>query len=100
MKPLHNRNRIPINDPEDLELVCCDIFDEFLSDFQQKDGLTQPVTNEMRESFYAEIEHWTFMYTDKGMRLAERMRDKLLEVCEAHYPEYNFSISSGSFQEI
>lgn len=100
IKPLHNRGRIPINEAEDLECICCDIFDDFLSNFQQIEGLTEAVSEEMKESCGGEIEHWTFMYTDKGMRLAERMRDKLIEVCEAHFPAYNFTISSGYFQEI
>lgn len=100
IRPLHNRNRIPIKEPEDLECICRDIFDEYLSDFDEREGLTQSVTDEMKESFPAEVDHWTFMYTDRGMRLAERMRDRLIAVCEAHFPIYNFTISSGYFQEI
>ncbi len=90
--------RIEIKGPSDLELICCDMFDEFLVTFTEEQGLIREVRDE--EKYWAEEEGFDFLYTKTGKRLAETMKRRLIKVCEKAFPEHpSFDISSGNYRE-
>lgn len=95
-KPLHNRGRIPITGPQALNCICDDIFHDFLASLQEDERYMRPVDHIDED---LPNEDWGYIYTVMGEILAKSMHNRLLAVCEAHYPEYLFEITSYLFEE-
>ena len=66
---LMKRQRIELKDQYDLNDLMSDMFDEFLQDFQEREGLTRSFDDDDYQDFEMEL---AFMYTQKGMALIER----------------------------
>lgn len=71
------------------------IFESFLETFTKENGLIR----DTNEDDYVDHEKCDFVYTTRGMRLAEKMKDKLIEVGELHYPGEDIEIESYLYQE-
>lgn len=87
------RNSIEIKEPSDWELVGSDVIDDFLSDFPERDGLTRPVEYEDDIDFDGCV---SYMYTQKGMELYDRMVDRLNTLGDKIFPGEKFSYSSSN----
>lgn len=94
MTPFNTRNKMPIESFQDFEEVASEIYGSFLEGMSQEKGHLRPV----EEGDVAD-ESWTFIYTDKGMMLAERMKKRLLKVGEAHFPDEDITIEHSLYQE-
>lgn len=71
-----------------------DVFHRFLESLTEKDGFKRPV----REDDLAD-EGWEFIYTEKGMRIIERMKYRLRKVGMAHFPNIDIQLDSYLYQE-
>jgi len=78
-------------------MICDDIFHDFLATLQRDERYTRPIDH-LRDDI--PHDNWGYIYTVIGEIRARRMHDRLLAVCEAHYPEYNFEITSFLFEEL
>jgi len=95
MKEFRTNRGLPIENAEDFGWVASEIFERFLQGFSQENGLLRPIA----EDDVAD-ESWDFVYTDRGARLAERMRKRLSKIGEAHFPDEDIYIESSLYQEI
>lgn len=93
MKPF-NKTR-SIEDADDYMGWAVDIFEEFLHSFTKENLLIRDVTED-DISFDVEI---SFIYTDKGQRLAERMKRRLVAIGEKHFPDDDIEVESNLFIE-
>ena len=84
------RNSIEIKEPSDWEMVASDVIDEFLEDFTEREGLTREPN---REDLYDFGGYVGFMYTQKGMKLYDRMIDRLNALGNKLFPGEHFSYS-------
>jgi hypothetical protein len=83
-----------INDVDDyIEYANC-MWEIYLDTFTRENGLIRDV----REDDYFD-EHIAFCYTNKGIRLAEKMRTKLIKIGEDHYPNEDICIENYLYQE-
>lgn len=99
MKPFSERNKIDITDVEDFNLVASDIFEGFLKTFTQENGLLRPVTEDDDHDSSEDGIQW--VYTKRGIELAERMKSRLHAIGEAHYPHDDMyvNIDAGSYYQ-
>ena len=79
-----------IKDIDDYNDYASYIFEDYLEGFTKENGLIRDVRE---DDILEDYERITFVYTMKGMRLAEKMRDKLWDIGLAHFPEDEFDIS-------
>lgn len=84
-----------IDNADDYMDYATQLLETFLESFTIEDGLIRDVT----EDDAVPADECYFMYTEKGCRLAEKMRDKLIEVGEAHFPNDDIEITTSMLQE-
>jgi hypothetical protein len=72
-----------------------EIFEKFLEGFTKENKLIRDV----EEDDMAD-EEIVFMYTNKGMKLADRMKGKLLKVGSKYFPDDDIDIITNMFQDI
>jgi hypothetical protein len=86
-----------IIDTDDFNCYASDMFDDYLSRFSVENGLKRYVnTGDVVD------ENWEFIYTNKGVRLAEKYIRLLNIVFDNHFPEaewFEFEIYSHLYQE-
>ena len=90
MKPLNYKRNI--SDSDDFNDYASEMYQEYLQTFTIENGLIRKMT----ENDYGDPD-WEYIYTTKGMRLAERMKDRLIEVGKAHFPSDYIEIDAGSY---
>lgn len=83
-------NSIEINEPSDWNLVASDVIDNFLEDFSKREGLTRPAEYEDTIDFDGCV---TFIYTEKGMKLYNRMVERLNKLGNSIFPDETFDYS-------
>ena len=88
------RQRIELKDQYDLNDLMSDMFDEFLQDFQEHEGLTRSFDDDDYQDFEMEL---AFMYTQKGMALIERYRKRMFKVFSKYWNELDFDIRSSLY---
>ena len=88
------RQRIELKDQYDLNDLMSDMFDEFLQDFQEREGLTRSFDDDDYQDFEMEL---AFMYTQKGMALIERNRKRMFKVFSKYWNELDFDIRSSLY---
>ena len=88
------RQRIELKDQYDLNDLMSDMFDEFLQDFQEREGLTRSFDDDDYQDFDMEL---AFMYTQKGMALIERYRKRMFKVFSKYWNELDFDIRSSLY---
>ena len=88
------RQRIELKDQYDLNDLMSDMFDEFLQDFQEREGLTRSFDDDDYQDFEMEL---AFMYTQKGMALIERYRKRMFKVFSKYWNELDFDIRSSLY---
>lgn len=88
------RQRIELKDQYDLNDLMSDMFDEFLQDFQEREGLTRSFYDDDYQDFEMEL---AFMYTQKGMALIERYRKRMFKVFSMYWNELDFDIRSSLY---
>jgi len=88
-----NENK-KIKDVDDFNCYAVEMWEGFLETFTKENGLVRDIT----EDDYAE-ETWSYIYTDRGDRLANRMRDRLIKVGQKHFPNEDIEIESHYYQE-
>ena len=88
------RQRIELKDQYDLNDLISDMFDEFLQDFQEREGLTRSFDDDDYQDFEMEL---AFMYTQKGMALIERYRKRMFKVFSKYWNELDFDIRSSLY---
>lgn len=93
---MNTKNKIRIESADDYELVAGDIFTSFLETFTKENGLIRDATDDEREEFGEDI---SYMYTTKGQRLADRMRDRLYAIGNKYWKD-EFSVESHLFQDL
>lgn len=74
-----------------------EILEGFLESMQNDPRFTGPV----QEGDFAE-EHWTFVYTDRAMRLIERLRSRISRLCVRKFGEsggFDLDLESHLYQE-
>lgn len=91
MKPFKADRQI--KDASDFEEYASEAFSEFLEDFSHR-GLTRDVTEDDCVG-----EECSFIYTTRGMKLAERFQDRMAKLGGLHFPDETFDISSMLYQE-
>ncbi len=85
-----------IEDADDYVSYATDIFECFFQTFSKENGLIREIheddiiSNEKNEGT-------EFMYTAKGTRLAEHMRDKLINIEVVHFPNDEWDIIIDSY---
>lgn len=84
-----------IEDADDYIGWANDIFDTFLQTFNKENGLIRDPT----EDDWVDHEICDFVYTNKGMRLAEKMNRLLIDVGENHFPNDDIEIESSFYIE-
>lgn len=89
------RGRINIETYEDLLDIMTDMFDEFLFDFDEIEGLTRPI-DEDDEVDPSEV---SFLYTYRGQGLADRYKERLQKIFHKHFPHDDFELSSIYYRE-
>lgn len=73
-----------------------EIFENYLLSFTKENGLIRDI-----EEYDCVEENWSYVYTDRGMLLAERMRRRLFKVGEHNFPDaYEIEIESLAYQEM
>ena len=87
------RNSITINDALDWELVASDVLDSFLEDFPVRKGLTRKPDSEDLYDIDGAI---SFMYTQKGMQLYDRMVNRLNVLGNKLFPDATFHYSPSN----
>jgi len=80
-----------INDADDYVGYAIDIWEAFLQSFTKETGLIRDIEEDDTVD-----ESWTFVYSDRGQRLALRMRDRLTKLGEKLFPESEFEIEIES----
>ena len=88
------RQRIELKDQYDLNDLMSDMFDEFLQDFQEREGLARSFDDDDYQDFEMEL---AFMYTQKGMALIERYRKRMFKVFSKYWNELDFDIRSSLY---
>ena len=88
------RQKIELKDQYDLNDLMSDMFDEFLQDFQEREGLTRSFDDDDYQDFEMEL---AFMYTQKGMALIERYRKRMFKVFSKYWNELDFDIRSSLY---
>lgn len=88
------RQRIELKDQYDLNDLMSDMFDEFLQDFQEREGLTRSFDDDDYQDFEMEL---AFMYTQKGMVLIERYRKRMFKIFSKYWNELDFDMRSGLY---
>ena len=88
------RQRIELKDQYDLNDLMSDMFDEFLQDFQEREGLTRSFDDDDYQVFEMEL---AFMYTQKGMALIERYRKRMFKEFSKYWNELDFDIRSSLY---
>jgi hypothetical protein len=83
-----------IADVDDFNEYASQIFEEYLKTFTKENGLIKDVT----EDDYVDDE-CQFLYTQKGMRLVDRMKDRLVKVGNHHYPNEDIEIETYMYRE-
>ncbi len=81
-----------IADCDDYNEYASELFQEFLQTFTIESGLIRKMT----ENDYGD-EDWEYIYTNKGMILAKRMKDRIIKVGEAHFPCDYIEIDAGNY---
>lgn len=89
MKPFNPKKKI--EDADDYIMYATDTFDAFLMTFTHDNGLLRDVT----EDDYVD-ENEDVLYTDRAMRLAEKMKKLLVRIGEAHFPNSDVEIEIES----
>lgn len=90
----------PFNESKDIKDECdfseyaSAMLDNFLESFTIENGLIKMI-NEDDEGV---DESWTFLYTDKGMKLKERYESRLANVAEAH--EFELDLILSNYKEL
>ena len=85
------RQRTELKDQYDLNDLMSDMFDEFLQDFQEREGLTRSFDEDDYQDFEMEL---AFMYTQKGMALIERYRKRMFKIFSKYWNELDFDMRS------
>lgn len=83
-----------IDDAEDYECYANEIFERFLNGFNVGNGLLKHIN----EGDLAEPE-WTFLYTTRGSRLADRMRSRLTRLGNKLFPDDDVEIESYLYND-
>ena len=83
-----------INDVDDFNGYASDLWETFLRSFTKENKLIREVDEDDTVE-----EHWQFVYTDRGMVLADRMRKRLYKVGEKHFPNDEIEIDAGSYYQ-
>lgn len=89
------RTTIEIKDPADWELLGTDVIDMFLEDFPKRSGLTRTPNEDDLADFEDDV---TFMYTQKGMELYERMVKRLNTLGTKIFPNEEFSYNPSNMR--
>lgn len=84
-----------IGDASDFEDYSNQIFEEYLEGFSKENGLLR----DLEEDDPFSEDECAFMYTDRGQRLALKMKGLLERVGAAHFPGEDIYISSSLFME-
>ena len=93
----NTRTKILIEDVGDFNEVASDMFTKFLSEgFTEERGLIRPVT----EDDDLEDEYIPFIYTYKGIKLADRMIDRLYKVGQKYFEPFDIDIKSHLYREM
>tara|TARA_R110000868_G_scaffold409191_1_gene694310 strand:+ start:6068 stop:6349 length:282 start_codon:yes stop_codon:yes gene_type:complete len=88
------RQRIELKDQYDLNDLMSDMFDDFLQDFQEREGLKRSFNDDDYQVFEIEL---AFMYTEKGMALIERYRKRMFKIFSKYWNELDFDMRSGLY---
>lgn len=83
-----------IIDADDYIDYANDIWESYLETFTKDNGLIRDITEDDCIS-----EDWSFLYTNRGQYLAEKMRDKLIEVGQAHFPDDDIDLFTSYYLE-
>jgi hypothetical protein len=83
-----------IEDVDDYINWADELFEEYLSKFTREDGLIRDVN----EDDWVDHEECAFLYTAKGLRLADKMKRLLTQVGENHFPEEDIEIETYLFK--
>lgn len=82
-----------INDVGEFEDVANEMWEAYLQTFTEERGLIRPAT----EDDWVDEDN-KYVYTRKGDRLATKMRDKLIEIGQAHFPDEEIELSTYMYQ--
>lgn len=85
-----------INDVYDFNEYATGIWEEFLQSLSGDSRFIRKATEDDEVE-----ENVEFIYTPKGAKLAERMRDRLIDVGVRHFPndEFDIEIESNYYQQ-
>ena len=89
--------KIPIKNADDLNDVLSDMFQDFLFDFRDRNGLTYEATGESPLIEYEENIQW--YYTKKAMMLIERWKRRMKKVFENYFPNDEFNPQTVFYKE-
>lgn len=86
--------KIECNDVDDFNCIATDIFHEFLLSLQEDFRFVRPVTecDELDDRF-------DFIYTRRGLYLAEKMRERLSDVGTKYFDADEIEIESFLLQD-
>lgn len=87
--------RIEIKDVDNFNDVVSDMFDEFLEDFRNREGLTRDWNED--DSFEKDEVQW--MYTQAGMRLIDTYIKRMKKLGGKYFDEDSIELSSAKFIE-
>lgn len=92
MKPFNSNKEI--NDIDDFNEYASELWESFLTSFTKENKLIRDVDEDDMVD-----EGIDFIYTTRGTRLADRMRDRLATIGEAHFPNDWIEIESNYYIE-
>lgn len=85
-----------IEDVDDFNEYASQLFENYLENFTLENGLIREVT----EDDGGDTESLSFIYTNRGYRLADKMRSLLYKVGNAHFPNDDIEIETHLFMEV
>jgi len=83
-----------IENVEDFNECASQIFEEYLKTFTKENGLIRDVT----ENDYVD-DDCKLLYTQRGMRLIDRMKDRLVKIGDYHFPNEDIEIETYMYRE-
>jgi hypothetical protein len=91
------KQKIKINDAQDLNDILSEMFEDFLFDFREREGLTYEATGERPFVEYEEGIQW--YYTQKAMLLIERWKSRMKKVFKKYFPDEEFNPVTSYYKE-
>lgn len=84
-----------IENVDDFNDYASEMWTAFLETFTVENGLIRPITE---NDDFVDPE-WEFIYTNRGMKLAEDMKGRLVDVGNKHFQDEDIQIESTYYQE-